>query len=128
MRTVKRMRCINTLNRFEIKRMDIEKALDEIQHYFEETPRSIIKEKLEGGTTLGSGKGTFYKILVVKNKKKKGGKIMEKKKGNPPGKRTIWIDERLHQRLKTLASRNGKKMGIYVEGLINKSLEGEKKE
>jgi len=71
MRTVKRMRCINTLNRFEIKRMDIEKALDEIQHYFEETPRSKIKEKLEGGTTLGSGKGTFYKILVVKNKKRK---------------------------------------------------------
>ena len=128
MRKVKRMRYTNTMSRFETKRMNVEEALDELQNYFKETPRSKIKEKLEEGTTLGSGTGTFYKILVVKNKKEKGGKIMEKKTGNPPWKRTIWIDEKLHQKLKTLASRNGKKMGTYVEGLINKSLEGEKKE
>jgi len=42
-------------------------------------------------------------------------------------KKTIWIDAKLHTKLKTLASRNGIKMGIFVEGLINKSLEGDKR-
>jgi predicted DNA binding CopG/RHH family protein len=61
-------------------------------------------------------------IYNNKNETKKGVKIMEEKE-----KKTIWIDSKLHTRLKTLASKNGMKMGTFVEGLINKSLEGDKR-
>ena len=52
---------------------------------------------------------------------------MTEKKNNWEDKKTVWIDKNLHKRLKVLASQSGMKMGAYVEGLINKSLEGEKK-
>ena len=52
---------------------------------------------------------------------------MTKKKNSWEEKRTVWIDKKLHQKLKVLASQSGLKMGVYVEGLINKSLEGDKK-
>ena len=42
-------------------------------------------------------------------------------------KKTVWIDKDLHKRLKVLASQNNMKMGAYVEGLINKSFEGDKR-
>ena len=42
-------------------------------------------------------------------------------------KKTVWIDKNLHKRLKVLASQNGMKMGRFVETLIKKTLEGEKK-
>ena len=125
MRTVKKRWLSNNMAHAE--RIGYDVALDELEIIFDKYTREEIKAKLDQGTTLGSGTGTFYQILVIKKNKEKGGKIMEERKGNPPGKRTIWINEKLHKRLKTLASQNGKKMGIFVEGLINKSLEGDKR-
>lgn len=52
---------------------------------------------------------------------------MTEKKKSWEDKRTIWIDKELHKKLKVLASQNNMKMGAYVEGLIKKSLEGDKK-
>ena len=52
--------------------------------------------------------------------------MIEKKKSWEE-KKTIWIDEKLHTKLKVLASQNNMKMGAYVEGLINKSWEGDKR-
>jgi len=52
---------------------------------------------------------------------------MNKKYNSWENKKTIWIDKELHKKLKVLASQSGKKMGIFVEGLINKSLEGDKR-
>ena len=59
----------------------------------------------------------------------KGGITMIKKiiSGEKAHKKTVWIDKNLHRRLKVLASQNGMKMGLFVETLINKTLEGEKK-
>lgn len=108
------------------QRIKYEDAMSELEEIFNKNTRKEIKEKLDNGTRLGNGKGRFYQILVIKDTKKRGGKTMEKKKGNPPGKRTIWIDEKLHTKLKTLAAQDGKKMGLFVEGLIKKSLEGDK--
>lgn len=108
------------------QRMKYEDAMSELEKIFSKNTRKEIKEKLDTGTRLGNGRGMFYQILVIKDTKKRGGKTMEKKKGNPPGKRTIWIDAELHTKLKTLAAQDGKKMGLFVEGLIKKSLEGDK--
>jgi len=47
---------------------------------------------------------------------------MENKKNSWENKKTIWIDKKLHTKLKVLASQSGKKMGIFVEDLINESL------
>jgi len=104
------------------ERISYETALKELENVFTKYSRKQIKEKLDQGTTLSNGTGTFYRILVVKNNKKKGGKTMKKEKRNPAGKRTIWIDEKLHTKLKVLASKKGMKMGIFVEGLINQAL------
>ena len=51
------------------------------------------------------------------------------KKNSWENKKTVWIDKKLHTKLKVLASQSGIKMGKYVEGLINQSLseKGEKK-
>lgn len=126
MRTVRKSWIIH--GQAHTERIEYKEAVNELERgVFNNYTRKQIEESLNRGTTLGSGTGTFYKISVIKENKKKGGKIMEKKAGNPPGKRTIWIDEKLHTKLKTLASQNGKKMGIFVEGLINKSLEGDKR-
>lgn len=108
------------------QRMKYEDAMGELEEIFSRNTKEEIKEKLDTGTRLGNGRGTFYQILVIKDTKKRGGKTMEKKKGNPPGKRTIWIDAELHTKLKTLAAQDGKKMGLFVEGLIKKSLRGDK--
>ena len=124
MRTVKKTWLTNSMDHQE--KIPYEEALKELELIFDKYPQEIIKEKLDQGTRLGSGTGTFYQILVTKNKKKKGEKIMEKKSSNPPGKRTVWIDEKLHKKLKVLASKEGKKMGIFVENLINQSLKGDK--
>ena len=125
MRTVRKTWVSHNMPHTE--RIEYKDAVDELGKIFHKNTREKIKEKLDTGTRLGNGKGTIYQILVIRKTRKKGGKIVEKKTGNPPGKRTIWIDEKLHTKLKTLASQNGKKMGIFVEGLINKSLEGDKR-
>lgn len=52
---------------------------------------------------------------------------MIEKKNNWEDKKTVWIDKKLHKKLKVLASQSGQKMGAFVENLINKSLEGEKR-
>ena len=125
MRTVKKTWVSHNMPHAE--RMEYKDAINELEEIFHKNTKEEIKEKLDTGTRLGNGKGKIYQILVIKKTKKRGGKIMNKKPGNPPGKRTIWIDEKLHKKLKTLASQDGKKMGIFVEGLINKSLEGDKR-
>ena len=51
--------------------------------------------------------------------------MIEKKKSWEE-KKTIWIDPKLHKKLKILAYQNDMRMGVYVEGLIKKSLEGDK--
>ena len=52
---------------------------------------------------------------------------MGKEKVNWEDKKTVWIDKKLHKKLKVLASQSGTKMGAFVENLINKSLEGDKR-
>lgn len=124
MRTVKKTWLAHNMP--HVEKMGYEDAVDELEKIFHKNTREKIEEKLNAGTRLGNGKGAIYQILVIKKTKEKGGKTMEKKKGNPPGKRTIWIDAELHTKLKTLAAQDGKKMGLFVEGLIKKSLEGDK--
>jgi predicted HicB family RNase H-like nuclease len=56
--------------------------------------------------------------------------MVEKKKDYWEGKKTIRVDGELHNKLKVLASQSSKKLGDYIEELINKTLEekGEKKD
>lgn len=122
MRTVKKLTFVNGMDKFATKRMGYKEAIDDLELIFKKCSRKRIKEKLDKGTTLGNGIGTFYQVSTIRKTRKKGGKIMKKKEGNPAGKRTIWIDEKLHKKLKVLASKEGMKMGIFVEGLINQSL------
>jgi len=49
--------------------------------------------------------------------------MVEKKKDYWEGKKTIRVDGELHNKLKVLASQSGKKLGDYIEELINKTLE-----
>ena len=122
MRTVKKTWLANCIP--HQGRIDYLTALNELQDIYPNTPREIIDEKLSQGTKLGNGKGRLYQVTVIKNKKTgRRRKEMDEKKNSWEDKKTVWIDKNLHTKLKVLASQRGIKMGTFVEGLINKSLE-----